>query len=95
MKSNLSLTPLSPVTRRSFLKTGTVLATGLAALSRHARAEVNKNGKLQILQVGIGGSIAPTDRGQLKAHPNVVFTGLCAAGATWRPRARRQRADGA
>lgn len=33
--------------------------------------------KLRILQIGVGGSIAPTDRGQLLAHPDVVFTGLC------------------
>jgi len=34
-------------------------------------------GKLQILQVGVGGSIAPADRDQLKGHPDVAFTGLC------------------
>jgi len=34
-------------------------------------------GKLQLLQVGVGGSIAPADRDQLKGHPDVVFTGLC------------------
>lgn len=33
--------------------------------------------KVRILQVGVGGSIAPADREQLKAHPDVVFTGLC------------------
>jgi len=33
--------------------------------------------KLRILHVGVSGSIAPTDRQQLAAHPDVVFTGLC------------------
>jgi predicted dehydrogenase len=33
--------------------------------------------KLRILHIGVGGSIAPEDRNQLKAHPDVVFTGLC------------------
>ncbi len=33
--------------------------------------------KVRILQVGVGGSIAPTDRDQLKAHKDVIFTGLC------------------
>jgi len=33
--------------------------------------------KLQLLQVGVGGTIAPADRSQLEAHPEVVFTGLC------------------
>ena len=36
-----------------------------------------KLGKLQLLQVGVGGSIAPADRNELKNHPDVVFTGLC------------------
>lgn len=36
-----------------------------------------RNGKLQLLQVGAGGSIAPADRAQLKSHPDVVFTGFC------------------
>jgi predicted dehydrogenase len=54
-----------------------VLATGVAALSPAARAQTNKNSKLQIYHVGVGGSIAPQDRKSLKAHPDVVFTGLC------------------
>jgi predicted dehydrogenase len=32
---------------------------------------------LRILQVGVGGSIAPADHNQLKAHPDVQFTGFC------------------
>jgi hypothetical protein len=69
--------PVSPVTRRTFLRTGAVLVTGIAALSPAARAQTNKNGKLQIFNVGVGGSIAPADRKALKAHPQVIFTGLC------------------
>ncbi len=42
-----------------------------------ARAQTNKNSKLQIYNVGVGGSISPFDKDQLKKHPNVVFTGLC------------------
>ncbi len=41
------------------------------------RVVTGKLGKLQLLQVGIGGSIAPADRDQLKGHPDVAFTGLC------------------
>ena len=33
--------------------------------------------KLRLLQIGVGGSIAPTDREQLLAHGEVVITGLC------------------
>lgn len=34
-------------------------------------------GKVQVLQVGVGGSIAPTDRGELLKHPDVALVGLC------------------
>ena len=33
MKSKPTIAPVSPVTRRSFLKTGAVLSAGIAALS--------------------------------------------------------------
>ena len=36
-----------------------------------------KLGKLQLLQVGVGGTIAPADRDQLEKHADVAFTGLC------------------
>jgi predicted dehydrogenase len=69
--------PAAPVTRRTFLQNGAVLVAGIATLSPAARAQTNKNSKLQVYHVGVGGSIAPTDRKSLKAHPQVAFTGLC------------------
>lgn len=77
MKTNQTSATTSPVTRRTFLKSGAVLATGIATLSPQARAQTNKNSKVQIFHVGVGGSIAPHDRMQLKRHPSVAFTGLC------------------
>lgn len=50
---------------------------GVLPAPRARRAFGGRLGKLQLLQVGVGGSIAPADRDQLKAHPDVVFTGLC------------------
>jgi hypothetical protein len=41
------------------------------------RAVTGKLGKLHLLQVGVGGSIAPADRNELKGHADVVFSGLC------------------
>ncbi len=54
-------------------------AFGLAAPVPAPRrpAPRGRLGKLQILQVGVGGSIAPADRDQLKGHADVVFSGLC------------------
>ena len=58
------------------------------------RVPGGKLGKVQILQIGVGGTIAPADRDQLEHHPDVVFTGLCdvdsealAAAAKDRPQA--------
>src|SRR5688572_10894243 len=66
----------SPVTRRSFLKTGAIVTAGIASLSLPARAQVNKNSKLRIFQVGVGG-IGGLQRGGLKGHPQVEWAGFC------------------
>ncbi len=66
----------SPVTRRTFLRNGAVLTAGVAALSWPARAQVNKNSKLRIFQIGVGG-IGGLQRGGLKGHPQVEWAGFC------------------
>src|SRR6185503_1910380 len=66
----------SPVTRRSFLQTGTLATAGLASLSLHARAQVNQNSKLRIFQIGVGG-IGGLQRSGLKGHPQVEWAGFC------------------
>jgi len=50
--------------------------TTLESLSPHARAQVNANGKLRILQIGVGG-IGGLERSRLKDHPRVEFAGFC------------------
>src|SRR5215213_3841832 len=71
-----STNALAPVTRRAFLKTGAVLTAGIATLSRAARAETNKNSKLRIFHMGVGG-VAGMQRKGLKDHPMVEFAGFC------------------
>jgi len=66
----------SPVTRRSFLKSGAIATAGIASLSWHARAQVNLNSKLRIFQIGVGG-IGAMQRGGLKGHPQVEWAGFC------------------
>jgi hypothetical protein len=66
----------SPVTRRTFLKSGAVATAGLATLSLGARAQTNKNSKLRIFQIGVGG-IGGMQRGGLRGHPNVEWAGFC------------------
>ena len=70
--------------RRQVLVTGAFAAGALAASFLGSCASTaagtkrkRREEKLRILQVGVGGSIAPWDRQQLAAHPDVVFTGLC------------------
>ncbi|MFN9078394.1 MAG: Gfo/Idh/MocA family protein, partial [bacterium] len=79
------------LTRRNLIQTAAAAVGGLAATSLLAPSALGalapmpaprprfrgKLGKLQLLQVGVGGSIAPADRNELKSHPDVVFTGLC------------------
>ncbi len=76
MKNSSTPASISPVTRRSFLKSGAVLTAGLAALSLPARAQVNKNSKLRIFQIGVGG-IGALQRSGLKGHPMVEWAGFC------------------
>ncbi|MBM3832224.1 MAG: Gfo/Idh/MocA family oxidoreductase [Verrucomicrobia bacterium] len=66
----------SPVTRRSFLKTGALITAGIASLSLSARAQVNKNSKLRILQIGVGG-VGSMQRNGLKDHPMIEWAGFC------------------
>ena len=66
----------SPVTRRTFLRTGAILTAGMAALSWPARAQVNKNSRLRVFQIGVGG-IGSLQRSGLKGHPMVEFAGFC------------------
>src|ERR1051325_6309334 len=76
MNTKHETSSFSPVTRRSFLKTGAIVTAGIASLSLNARAQVNKNSKLRIFQIGVGG-IGSLQRGSLKGHPKVEWAGFC------------------
>ena len=63
--------------RRGFLRTGAVAGAGLAlAPSRAALAATNKNSKLRIFQMGVGG-IGALQRDNLTDHPMVEWAGFC------------------
>ena len=76
MNTNQNRTTYTPITRRTFLKTGAVITVGVAALSAGARAQTNKNSKLRIFQIGAGG-IGSLQRQQLKGYPTAEFVGFC------------------
>src|SRR5688572_5340052 len=65
--------------REVLVAAGTLAASSLSscAAEKPMLARAPRREKLRIFQVGVGGSIAPTDRGQLASHPDVVFTGFC------------------
>ncbi|HEX5175691.1 MAG TPA: Gfo/Idh/MocA family oxidoreductase, partial [Chthoniobacteraceae bacterium] len=66
----------APVTRRHFLKSGAVLATGIASLGAAARAQTNRNSKLRIFQIGVGG-IGSLQRSALKGYAPIEWAGFC------------------
>lgn len=76
MNTSPTTSTVSPVTRRTFLRTGAVLTTAVAALSPAARAQTNANSKLRIYQIGVGG-IGGLQRNGLKDHPQVEWAGFC------------------
>ena len=73
---NSTRTSSSPITRRTFLKTGAVVTAGIATLSAPARAQTNKNSHLRIFQIGCGG-IGGLQRQQLKGYAAADFVGFC------------------
>ncbi len=66
----------APVTRRTFLKSGAILTAGIASLGLSARAQINKNSKLRIFQIAVGG-IGAMQRKGLQGHPMVEWAGFC------------------
>ena len=76
MKSKQTSLPGSPVTRRTFLKSGAIIAAGVASLSWAVCSRLNRNSKLRILQIGVGG-IGGRQRKGLAGHPKVEFAGFC------------------
>ena len=62
--------------RRQFLKAGAALGAAVVLPSFSMRAAANKNGKLRILHIGVGG-IGGMQRKSLKQHAKVEFGFLC------------------
>ena len=66
----------STVSRRGFLTTTAAIGAVSAMPSFKMRVHANKNSKLRILHIGVGG-IGGLQRSNLKKHPMVEFVGLC------------------
>jgi predicted dehydrogenase len=77
MKPVASSSPSRSLTRRHFLKSSAMLGAA-AALTPVAKlgAQGNKNSRLRIFQIGVGG-IGGMQRKGLKDHPKVEWAGFC------------------
>jgi predicted dehydrogenase len=64
------------VTRRGFLKSNTAIAAAAAMPSLAMRLHANKNSRLRVFQIGVGG-IGGLQRKGLKDHKQVEFAGFC------------------
>ena len=67
-----------PVTRRRFIQATSGLGLGLATFGAGAAMRrFSPNEKVNVLSIGVVGSIGGTDRSQVSSHPGVQITGLC------------------
>jgi predicted dehydrogenase len=76
MKSSKDSSSEGFLTRRHFLKSSALAATGAALSTVTLPAAANKNSKLRIFHIGVGG-IGGLQRSKLKNHKKVEFVGLC------------------
>ncbi len=67
--------------RRRFLSSSLAAGSALAATSLRVRAQINKNSKLRVVQIGVGG-VGGMQRKGLKDHPMVEWAGFCDVDAT-------------
>jgi predicted dehydrogenase len=76
MKAQQNLHQAGRVSRRTFLRSGAILTSVMAAPSLTTRLQANKNSRLQIFQIGVGG-IGGLQRRGLKDHKRSRFVGFC------------------
>ena len=76
MNSDKKTSSVSAVNRRQFLKTSALASAALTMPSLAVRAATNKNSKLRVFQIGVGG-IGGMQRNGLKGHPMVEWAGFC------------------
>lgn len=67
------------VSRRNFIQSASAFGLGAAALGPAAFAgrKIAPNSRVNVLSIGVIGTIGGTDRKQVDAHPAVQITGLC------------------
>ena len=85
---------MSPsLSRRDFLCTSGAVGFGLAACRMPSFGSVAAMSKVNVLSIGVIGSIGGTDRRQIAAHPAVRIAGLCDVDANQLARAKEDHPD--
>lgn len=67
----------TPLSRRDFLRTASATGLGVATLGLRGARAFPANSKVNVLCIGVVGSIGGSDRKQVAAHPAVEIVGLC------------------
>ena len=68
----------NPVNRREFIHHSAGIAgLGAAALAAPGMARVPANSRVNVLSIGVVGTIGSADRKQVAMHPAVEIVGLC------------------
>ena len=65
------------VSRRQFIQSASAVGIGVATLDAAGFAGFSANSKVNVLSIGVVGTIGGHDREQVAKHPAVEITGLC------------------
>ena len=65
------------ISRRRFIQSTGAAGLGIAAMDLSAMNRISPNSRVNVLSIGVVGSIGGTDRSQVASHPGVQITGLC------------------
>lgn len=83
----------APSSRRAFLRTTGAAGAGLASLGWPGWARGGALEKLNVLSIGVVGSIGEADRHEIAAHPAVRIAGLCDVDDGYLEKARAEHPD--
>ena len=65
------------ISRRRFIQSTSAAGLGMATMDLSAIPRISPNSRVNVLSIGVVGSIGGTDRSQVASHPAVQITGLC------------------
>lgn len=82
-----------PLSRREFLYSTGAAGIGVATFNAASLPRFSPNSRVNVLSIGVIGSIGGTDRDQVNAHPAVQITGLCDVNSNYREDTKSKHPD--